>query len=97
MADYIAELGLEPIRLYKPRGRFYVTSDGDGPHVVDARTGALVGFETWAQAREWATFFRAYVTKWGDVSLYSVPSDIEDAPDLDRIQHLNQHMGDEPE
>jgi hypothetical protein len=92
--SYATEIG--EIVPHATRNRFYVEKSGDGPQVVDALVGSCVGFETMTQARQEARFFRQYVAKHGDISLYSVPWNLSQEPDLDRVRHLNQNMGNEP-
>ena len=64
----------------KTNGRFYINKDDDGYTLVDDSCAACISFDTRKEANAQATFVRAYVKKWGDISLHSYPSSMDDAP-----------------
>lgn len=63
---------------FQTRGRFYIENMGGEWCVIDELTSKLVGFETQSQAREAASFARAYVKRHGDIDLGSFPYGLDD-------------------
>ncbi len=76
----------------KIRGRFFVEPIEDEWQVVDDKWSTCISFESKRRALAEATFLRAYVKKWGDVNLHSVPNSIDD-PFTDDDRFMLAHNG----